>query len=290
MSGQDEAERISPTVRLRKVTRRIRQWRSEAGLPLEEVAPRLGWSKSKLGRYETGDTPIGPAEVMAIATVFGIPEEEREHYVGLAFQARQKGWWQRYGASTLASNFAEYVGLESEAGHVREFASDLIPGLLQTENYATDLMNAWIPRASPTVTRERADLRRQRQQRLHDEQPVQLSTVIHESGLRQLVGGTDVMREQLEHLVTMSELPHVTLQVLPFDAGAVPALGAPFIILSFPDQEDPDVPFADYLTGCVYIEDEDEVESYNLNYSALEQAALAPADSAEFITKLAGEL
>ncbi|WP_026448716.1 helix-turn-helix domain-containing protein [Actinopolyspora mortivallis] len=290
MSEQDGTERISPTVRLRKVTRRIRQWRAEAGLPLEEVAPRLGWSKSKLSRYETGDTPIGPAEVMAIATVFGIPEEEREHYVGLAFQARQKGWWQRYGANTLASNFAEYVGLESEASHVREFASDLIPGLLQTEDYATALMNAWIPQASPNVTRERADLRRQRQQRLHDDPPVQLSTVIHESGLRQLVGGTDVMREQLEHLVTMSELAHVTLQVLPFEAGAVPALGAPFIILSFPDQEDPDVPYTDYLTGCVYVEDEDEVESYNLNYSALEQAALTPADSAEFITKLAGEL
>ncbi|NYH78905.1 hypothetical protein FHR84_002230 [Actinopolyspora biskrensis] len=117
-----------------------------------------------------------------------------------------------------------------------------------------------------------------------------MDTVIHESGLRQLVGGTDVMREQLEHLVTMGDLPHVTLQVLPFSAGAVPALGAPFIILSFPDQEDPDVPYTDYLTGCVYVEDEDEVASYNLNYSALEQAALTPADSTEFLSKLAGEL
>lgn len=289
MSDQSE-DRVSPTVRLRKVTRRLRQWRSEAGLSLDEVAPRLGWSKSKLGRLETGDTPAGPAEVMAIATVFGIPDDERDRYVALAFQARQKGWWQSYGASTPATNFTEYIGLESEASHVREVVSELIPGLLQTDRYSTELMRAWVPRADNSVTEERAQLRRQRQERLHDDKPLHLSSIIHESGLRHNVGGGELMEEQLHHLITMSKLPNVTIQVLPFDAGAVPALGAPFILLSFADAEDPDVAYADYLTGCVYVEDADEVQSYNLNYNALEHAALDPAESVRFVEQLAREL
>jgi transcriptional regulator with XRE-family HTH domain len=283
-------ERVSPTVRLRKLTRRLRQWRTEAGLSLDDLAPRLGWSKSKLGRFETGDAAPGPADVMAIATVFGIPDDEREHYVTLAFQARQKGWWQRYGKEALKEDFGEYVGLESEAASVCEFSCQMIPGLLQTERYASELMRAWLPRVDTATAGERADLRVQRQARLHDDPPLGVSAIIYEAALRQLVGGPDVMGEQLNHLAQMADLPHITVQVLPFSAGAHPAMDAPFILLTFPEPEDPDVPFAEYLTGCVYVEDTDEIASYNLNYNALEQAALNPAESIQLINKLAGEL
>lgn len=283
-------ERMSPTVRLRKVVRRLVKWRKDARMRQDDVISALQWSKAKLSRFENAEQAPGPAEILALAAIYGVPDEERDQYVALALQARQKGWWQSYGPNTFASNFEEYVGLESEANHVREYASELIPGLLQTENYAAALMRAWIPAVSDSVARERADLRVQRQARLHEAKPVQVSAIIHESGLRQRVGGADVMREQLNHLVTSSEVPHVTTQVLPFEVEAVPALGAPFILLSFPDADDPDVPFADYLTGCVYVEDPAEVESYNLNYSALEQKALTPADSMKLISKIAGEL
>ncbi|WP_223839636.1 helix-turn-helix domain-containing protein [Saccharopolyspora pogona] len=282
-----DGERVSPTVRLRKLARGLRRWRNEADLSLDELAPRLGWSKSKLGRFETGDGAPGPADVIAIATVLGIPDEERERYVTLAFQARQKGWWQRYDKGTLKEDFDEYVGLESEASHVREFTHQLIPGLLQTSRYAKEIM-----RASPGIgdVAERADLRMQRQARLHEAHPLRLSTIIHEAALRNLVGGPEVMREQLTLLIEMAKLDHVTVRALPFSAGAYPSMEAPFIILSFPEPEDPDVPFAEYLTGCVYIEDPDEIASYNLYYSALEEQALSPAKSVELISKIAGEL
>ncbi|MEV6232892.1 helix-turn-helix transcriptional regulator [Saccharopolyspora shandongensis] len=282
-----DGERVSPTVRLRKLARGLRRWRNEADLSLDELAPRLGWSKSKLGRFETGEGAPGPADVIAIATVLGIPDEERERYVTLAFQARQKGWWQRYGREAIKEDFDEYVGLESEASHVREFTHQLIPGLLQTSRYATEIM-----RASPGIgdVAERTDLRMQRQARLHDADPLRLSTIIHEAALRTLVGGREVMREQLSMLIEMAKLDHVTVQALPFGAGAYPSMEAPFIILSFPEPEDPDVPFAEYLTGCVYIEDPDEIASYNLYYSALEEQALNPAESFELVSKIAGEL
>ncbi|MDR7300080.1 helix-turn-helix domain-containing protein [Haloactinomyces albus] len=284
-------ERISPTVRLRKLVRRLRTWRDRAGMRQDDVGTVLGWSTAKVSRYENAEQIPGPAEIIALATIYGVPDQERDQYMALAVQARQKGWWQRYGSETLASNFHEYVGLESEASHVREYTTDLIPGLLQTERYATALTQAWLPKVDSSVAAERASLRAQRQQGLHESEPLQLSTVIGEAALRQEVGGPEVMREQLQHLAAMAELPHVTIQVLPFSAGAVPALGVPFILLSFPDPEDPDVPFADYLTGCVYVEDEDEVTSYSLNYSALENdRALDPAASLTLISKLAEQL
>ncbi|MGI8309648.1 DUF5753 domain-containing protein [Saccharopolyspora hattusasensis] len=163
----------------------------------------------------------------------------------------------------------------------------MIPGLLQTSRYAKEIM-----RASPGIddVAERADLRMQRQARLHEADPLLLSTIIHEAALRTLVGGPEVMREQLTLLIEMTKLDHVTVRALPFSAGAYPSMEAPFIILSFPEPEDPDVPFAEYLTGCVYIEDPDEIASYNLHYSALEEQALSPAESVELISKIAGEL
>lgn len=283
-------ERISPTVRLRRLTRGLRRWRAEAGLRQEDVAAALQWSKPKLSRFENAEKPAGPAEVLALAAVYGVPDTERDQYVALALQARQKGWWQRYGQDALASGFEEYIGLESEAAEVREFSGELVPGLLQTERYATELMRAWIPEADEAVMKERLELRTRRQARLHESDPLTVGAVIHESALRQQIGGPEVMREQLKHLMSSAKLPNVTVQVIPFSAGAIPALGAPFILLSFPDPEDPDVAYADYLTGCLYLEDPAEVETYSLNFSALRAKALGQRESITFLNRLAREL
>lgn len=283
-------ERISPTVRLRRLTRGLRRWRAEAGLRQEDVATALDWSKPKLSRFENAEQSAGPAEVLALAAIYGVPDAERDQYVALALQARQKGWWQRYGQDVLASNFEEYIGLESEAAEVHEFAGELIPGLLQTERYATELMQAWIPRADEVVMKERTELRTQRQARLHEQNPLTVGTVIHEAALRQQIGGPEIMREQLKQLVASAKMPNVTVQVLPFSARAIPALGAPFILLSFPNSEDPNVAYADYLTGCLYLEDPAEVEAYSLNYSALRAKALSQKESITFLNRLAREL
>lgn len=283
-------EPVSPTVRLRKLTRGLRRWRGDSGLRQEDVTSGLNWSKAKLSRFEGGDTIAGPSEVLALAAIYGIDDAERDEYVALAFQARKKGWWKRYDPNTLAANFEEYVGLESEASQVREFSSVLIPGLLQTEAYATALMNAWIPKADDAVAEDRTQLRTKRQARLHSASPMRLKVVIQEAALRQQVGGDEVMREQLEHLASCAKLRNVSVRVLPFSAGAAPALGTTFVILSFPDEEDPDVPCADYLTGSVYLEYSTEVEAYNMNFSAVEAKALSQKESSAFISDLVRQM
>jgi transcriptional regulator with XRE-family HTH domain len=282
------SERISPTVRWRKVARALRRWRNEAGLRLEDVCTPLGWATSKLSRMERAEQSIGPADVLALATIYGIGEQERDRYVALALQSRQKGWWTPFKAGdAVPEEFEEFVGLESEASRMRSYHDMVVPGLLQTEAYATALVRAWLPRVNDRVIEERVRLRIARQARLHDNPPLRLDTVVTEAALRQQVGGHEVMREQLRHLLDVIELPHVSAQVVPFSAGAYPAQNCPFSLLSFPDPEDHDVASVEYLGGVVYVEDADDVDRFILVFEGLKQQALGLNESAELIRELA---
>ncbi|MGH3828288.1 MAG: helix-turn-helix domain-containing protein [Pseudonocardiaceae bacterium] len=278
------SERISPTVRWRKVARGLRRWRTEAGLRLEDICTPLGWATSKLSRMERAEQMIGPAEVIALATVYGISERERERYMALALQSRQKGWWAPYKAGdAIPGEFEEFIGLESEASQIRSHEDMVVTGLLQTEAYATALVRAWLPRVSDHVVEERVRLRMARQDRLHDGTPLRLDCVVTEAALRQQVGGPEVMRAQLRHLLDVSELPHVSVQVMPFAAGAYPAQNCPFRLLSFPDPEDPAVACVEYPGGEVCVEDTEDVEGFILVFDSLKQQALGPSESAELI-------
>ena len=281
------SERISPTVRWRKVARALRRWRSEAGLRLEDICAPLSWATSKLSRMERAEQAIGPAEVIALATIYGIGEQERDRYVALALQSRQKGWWTTYNVwEAVPEKFEEFVGLESEASRMRSYEDMVITGLLQTSEYHTALAHGWIPRVSDQAIAERVRLRMARQAQLHDDPPLQLDTVLTEAALRQQVGGPDVMREQLRHLLTMLELPHVSVQVMPFAAGAYPAQNCPFRLLSFPDPEDPAVACIEYPGGAVYVEDAQDVEVFILHFDSLTQRALDPAESSGLIREI----
>ena len=282
------SERISPTVRWRKVARALRRWRNEAGLRLEDICAPLSWATSKLSRMERAEQAIGPAEVIALATIYGIGEQERDRYVALALQSRQKGWWTTYNIwEAVPEKFEEFVGLESEASRMRSYEDMVVTGLLQTADYATALASGWLPLVSDEAIGERVRLRMARQAQLHDDPPLQLDTVITEASLRQQVGGPEVMRHQLRHLLTMIELPHVSVQVMPFAAGAYPAQNCPFRLLSFPDPEDPVVACVEYPGGTVYVEDTQDVEAFILNFDGLTQRALDPAESSGLIRKIA---
>jgi len=187
------SERISPTVRWRKVARALRRWRNEAGLRLEDICTPLSWATSKLSRMERAEQMIGPAEVIALATIYGIGEQERDRYVALALQSRQKGWWTPFKAGdAIPEEFEEFVGLESEASRVRNYQDMVVTGLLQTEAYATALARAWLPRISDQAIEERVRLRMARQARLHDDLPLRLESVVTEAALHQQVGGPEV--------------------------------------------------------------------------------------------------
>jgi hypothetical protein len=281
------SERISPTVRWRKVARALRRWRNENGLRLEDVCAPLGWATSKLSRMERAEQTIGPAEVIALATVYGIGEQARDRYVALALQSRQKGWWASYKVGdVIPEDFEESVGLESEACRVRSYQEMVVTGLLQTEAYATALARAWLPRVSDRAIEEGVRLRMARQDRLHEGAPLRLDCVLTEAALRQQVGGPEVMREQLRHLLDMMELPHVSVQVMPFAAGAYPAQSCPFRLLSFPDSEDHDVACVDYLSGTVYVENTEDVDGFILVFDALRQQAMGLGESTELIREL----
>jgi transcriptional regulator with XRE-family HTH domain len=283
------SERISPTVRWRKVARALRRWRSEAGLRLEDICTPLGWATSKLSRMERAEQAIGPAEVIALATIYGIGERERDRYVALALQSRQKGWWTTYNVwDTIPDEFEEFVGLESEASRMRSYEDMVVPGLLQTADYATALAHGWIPRLSDQVISERVRLRMARQAQLHDDPPLQLDSVLTEAALHQQVGGPEVMRQQLRHLLAINERPNVSVQVMPFAAGAYPAQNCPFRLLSFPDPEDPAVVRVEYPGGAVYMEEAQDVEVFILTFEELRQRALGPSESRELIRELAG--
>ncbi|GGM42237.1 transcriptional regulator [Longimycelium tulufanense] len=279
-------ESFSPTVRLRKVARTLCRWRDRSGLNGDEVVAKLRWARSKLSKIENARQNIEPADVIALAVIYGVDEAERDALVETAATATDKGWWQSYGELAPFEGFGDYVGLESEAVLVRNFEIDLIPGLLQTEEYATAIAQAWAPRASDEEIQKRVSLRRQRQARLEGDPPLALHAIVTETALQVPAGAPELRRRQLEHVLDRASLDHVSVQVLPMSCGPHPSMGIPFVILSFPIDADPDVAYIEHLTGGVYVEQGSEVDAYILNFRALQEIALDPEDSAALIRKL----
>ncbi|MCI2416214.1 DUF5753 domain-containing protein [Saccharopolyspora sp. K220] len=215
---------------------------------------------------------------------------ELDGLLELAKQAKKKGWWHPY-TKVMSDWFEVYIGLESEAAAVQNFEIDLIPGLLQTEEYARAIIRSWAPDEPDDDNEQRTQLRKARQSRLIDEaEPLKFWAIISEAAISQQVGGADVMRNQLKHLVSASKLPNVTVQVLPFRAGAHASLGTGFSMLSFPDLIDPDVVYLEFLTGSLYLEEAEEIERYTLNFDHLRATALDPRDSTKLLTKVAREM
>lgn len=281
-------QRISPTMRGRKVARALRRWRDANGLRLTDICAPLGWDSSKLSRMETADQPTKPAEVIALATVYGVGEPERDHYVTLALQSRQKGWWTPFKVSgAVPDGFEEHVGLESEANRTRSYEDLVITGLLQTADYARALARAWLPRVDDRAIDERVALRMARQERLQGTEPLRLDCVLTEAALRQQVGGPEVMREQLLHLLDLTDMGNVSVHVLPFTAGAFPAQNSSFHLLDFPEPEDPAVAYLEYPGGTLYLEEAEQVEPFEQSFGGMLGQALDPAGSADLIRTIA---
>jgi len=279
-----------PTIRRRRLGAALRRLRDEAGLTTTEVGDRLGWSHSKVSRIETSKTPVTTADVSNLLAQYEIASEETEALLKLAREAKQRGWWHSY-SEVMPEWFESYLGFEAEAFQISNFEPLVVPGLLQTERYATAVLGAHALRTTPDEMERTVALRRARQARLTGNgEPLQLDAVIGEGALRQLIGDADLMREQLQQLTTLGELPNVTLRVLPFAAGAYPTLSGSFHVLEFPDPDDPRIVYLDNLTGSLYLESIREVGLYRLAYQQLQDIALRPDESAKLIVRLTEEL
>jgi transcriptional regulator with XRE-family HTH domain len=278
----------SPTVRRRRLALELRRLREAARLTCEEVAEHLECSASKISRVETGRVSVSPRDVRDMLELYGVPAEQREGLVQLARDSRQKGWWHAY-SDTMQPQMATYIGLESAASEIRIYEVSLIPGLLQTEDYARAVIRAGMVNSPAEDIERRVALLMARQPAVVREDPPKIWAVLDEAALRRRVGGAGVMRLQLEHLLEQAALPNVVVQVIPFGGGAHPAMGRPFIILVFPERVDTDVVYLEDLTSALYLEDVAEVDRYNVFFNHLRATALSFDDSAAMITSVLKE-
>ncbi|MFJ4715094.1 helix-turn-helix domain-containing protein [Streptomyces sp. NPDC088785] len=281
------ASNVNPTVRRRRLGQELRRLRELKGMTAEEVAERLLVSQSKISRLENGRRSISQRDVRDLCGVYEV-EDHRivDSLMQMAKDSRQQGWWHSFGDIP----YSVYIGLETDAASLRVYDPQVVPGLLQTRGYAESLINGALPETTPSDIDKRVQVRMRRQERIQaPENPLRLWTVLDEAALRRTVGGRGIMREQLEHLVEQSQLPHVTVQVIPFEMGAHPGLNGQYAILEFPDAADSSVVYIEGVTSDLYLEKANDVQKYSVMYEHLRAQALNVDQSRQFISEIAKE-
>jgi transcriptional regulator with XRE-family HTH domain len=291
--GEDEQDEpgsveafSGPTVLRILLGNQLRQFREAAGITPDRAGYEIRASRSKISRMEHGRVGFKERDVADLLTLYGVTDElTRTQMLVLVEHANSQGWWARYD-DVLPDWFETYIGLEQAASLIRTYELQFVPGLFQVEEYvrAVTLLR---PRSAPTEEIERrVSLRIKRQEILARETGPKVWAVIDESALRRPLGGLDVMRIQLQHLIEVAELPQVTLQVMPFDRGGHSGAGGSFSILRFAEADLPDVIYIEQLTGALYLDRTVEIDHYREVMNSLSAEALTPTDSDKYLKKL----
>jgi transcriptional regulator with XRE-family HTH domain len=279
-----------PTVRRMLVGARLRRLRADKGISREQAAEAIRASEWKIHRLENGQVGFKERDVVDLLALYGVEDPvEVVEFVLLAREANTPGWWQPYG-DLLPHWFRAYVDLESAARLIRTYEGQLVPGLLQTEDYMRALLGGAQLGDTPEEAERRVALRLGRQALLEREHAPRLWAVVDEAALRRPVGGPKVMRAQLERLIEATEQRNVTLQVLPFAAGAHPAMVGAFSVLRFADQELPDIVYVEHLNNASYLDRREDVERYLDVMEHLCLGSEPPAKTAQFLGKILDEL
>ncbi|MFJ9029059.1 helix-turn-helix domain-containing protein [Streptomyces sp. NPDC102274] len=281
------ASNVNPTVRRRRLGQELRRLRELKGMTAEEVAERLLVSQSKISRLENGRRSISQRDVRDLCGVYEV-EDQRivDSLMQMAKDSRQQGWWHAFGDIP----YSVYIGLETDAASLRVYEPQVVPGLLQTRPYAEALINGALPESPVLDVEKRVGVRLRRQDRINTpDDPLRLWAVVDEAALRRRVGDRQLMREQLEHLVEQSQLPHVTVQVLPFEMGAHPGITGHYAILEFPDASDSSVVYIEGVTSDLYLEKANDVQRYSVMYEHLRAQALNADQTRQFIADIAKE-
>jgi Domain of unknown function (DUF5753)/Helix-turn-helix domain len=281
--GGRAGEVQGPTVPRMLVGIQLHRFREAAGVTPDQAAYEIRASRSKISRMENGLVRFKERDVTDLLTLYGITDEQtRSALVALTRQANTPGWWSKYG-DIMADWFEAYLGLETAASVIRTFELQFVHGLFQTEDYARAVTMLGHTSAPADEIERRVSLRLNRQDLLNGPDPPQVWTVIDEGALRRPVGGSAVMRAQLDHLVEVSGLRHVTIQVVPFSRGGHAAAGGSFTVLRFGEPEVPDVVYIEQLTSALYLDKHEDVDHYMEVMNHLSTEALTPADSARFV-------
>jgi len=273
---------VSPTVRRRRLGLILRGLREKARLTGEEVGTAIERSGSWVSRVETGRVGLRGRDLNDLLELYKVEDRAlSDELLALAREGKQRGWWSKY-ADTLFGPYATYIGFESEAAELLVYETLIVHGLLQTEEYARALFSATIsPHPSEAIERK-VRVRLERQQLLTRPNPLRLWAIFDESVLQRQIGGPTVLRSQMKHLLEMSQLPNVTVQIVPFDTGAHPGMIGSFSIVRFPEETDPDILYIEAQTGDIFAETEDVRWSHDV-FNHLRAAALSPAQSSQRI-------
>jgi transcriptional regulator with XRE-family HTH domain len=273
-------------VRRRQLARTLRELRVHAGLTIEDAAPLLDFSPSKLSRIENAHQGVDVHIVRSMLDLFDVGGDRWKDILELTREASVKGWWRAYGLDDKG-----YLPLESEASAVRDYTVTYVPGLLQTADYARAMFEASFRRRSAAILERDVTVRMIRQERLtSSERPLQLLVVIEEAALHRQIGGPAVMRDQLARLVAAAALDTVSVQVLRTGIGAHPAIDGAFTVLSFEGLGEPDAAYVEHLMGSVHVEKDDDVTLARLVFDHLRKVAHSPAESVALIERVAAQM
>jgi transcriptional regulator with XRE-family HTH domain len=283
------APRPSPTARRRRLAAALRQLREARNLSCTDVGQAAGWSESKISRIETGRVGISQPDLERLLDLYEVTGESRSALLTLRRQATHRGWWHSY-TDAVPAWFEAYVGLENGAKSLLTYQNQLVHGLMQTEDYAAAVIRAARPWATDDEVERQLAARATRQALLTAGNPLQVWAVLDEAVLRRPAGGAATMRAQLNRLREIAAFPNVTLQVLPFEAGAHASMGTSFELLQFPEPGDTAIVYIEDHTSSQYLETAAGIERYTLIFDHLRASALAPDSSAEFISQVVSSM
>jgi transcriptional regulator with XRE-family HTH domain len=280
--GGQVPEAASPTVRRRSLAAELRRLRELAGLTGDQVAEDMGWSASKVSRIENARTAPRASEVRKLLALYDAEDRSAE-LLKLVQEAAHKGWWEAY-SPTLPPEYSVLIGMEAEARSASSWAPLIVPGLLQTADYAREVTSGYLERIAPvppSETRRRVEARLARQQVLTRDDPLRLAAIVDQSVLHRRFGNRAVMQSQIKQLLDWSERDNVSLRILPLDGRHPIGTGA-FVLLQFDKVHDVthhDVVYLEHLTGGRYVEEEDEAYRYRRSFDRLSELALDEAKS-----------
>ncbi|WP_024875642.1 helix-turn-helix domain-containing protein [Saccharomonospora piscinae] len=288
-SGGGSADHSTPTARRMIVGGQLRRLREDAGISRSDAGYQIRASDSKISRLELGRVGFKERDVADLLTMYGLSEtdERRAVLLHMVKEANQPGWWQKYN-DFMPRWFEPFLGLEEAASRIQTYELQFVPGLLQTEDYARAVITHGLPDAASADAEGRVALRMRRQRMLHRPQPPRLWAVLDESVIHRPIGGRAVYRAQLESLLDHTAMPHVTVQVVPYDRSGYAAEGA-FTLLRFVEAELPSIGYVDHIAGGFSLEKPEEIELVGRALDRLAVDAETPERSRQMIAKLLAE-
>jgi transcriptional regulator with XRE-family HTH domain len=279
----------TPTILRWRLGQQMRELREQAGITVRAAAKEIESSQATMSKIESGKQAARPLYIKLLTAMYGVEPALRQELFELAVEAGKSEWYASL-AKHIPDWFKLYLGYESAANRRQVYSVELIDGLLQTADYARAIAKVNRPDADDDELDKTISVRQGRQERLTNDDPLELHVIMNEAALCRVVGGPEIMRAQVEHVIALSKLAHVTVQVLPFAAGAHPAMTAPFEMLGFDDYPGMNTVYLENGRGALYLEGDADLGRYNWMFARLGELALSPTKSRTLLTTVMKQL